>query len=342
MKKEINEILEKANCFDKLEKLEIMNHLLNENEATIDSISKSLGIRQSTAYKYIKQMLKAGILTCKKLPGKKGRLLFSVEDVSFSVDKQKIKNTFKEKEQENILIIFDVDDTLIRRSDIPEQLSSAGKNAVNEAKSLLQEKGMPISMPPEELFDAGWIYSKYGNSIEWYMSTWLNVSGVPDGEIKKTLVKKHVKEYYKSIEISAPHCKQFKDVKPFLEKLKSKAYFAAMSNSSKRTIIETLKNNNLLKYFVKEGKHMVIGGDEIPKSRETVKAIFKLAGIGPKHSFLIGDAGGDIKAAREAGIGSDKTIAVSRGITPVETLKSIRPSVKIIKNLMEAVPLILS
>ena len=41
MKKELVEILEKANCFDKIEKLEIINYLLDENEADIETISRA-------------------------------------------------------------------------------------------------------------------------------------------------------------------------------------------------------------------------------------------------------------------------------------------------------------
>ena len=336
MKKEKKELLEKIKCFDKVEKLEIVNYLIDKQEATLDSISRALRIKNSTVYKYINQMLKAGILSHRKLPGKKGKLIFKIEDVSFSINQQKIKSAFKAKEQSNLLIIFDVDDTLVRRSDIPEQLASAGKNAIKEAKLLLQEKGIPISLPPEELFSADWIFSKYGNPIEWYMITWLSVAGVPEGKIKENLVRKYVKEYYKHIEITAIHCKLFKDVKPFLEKLKDKAYFAAISNSSNKTITETFRNNNILKYFIKEGKPLIIGGDQIPKSKETIEAILKIADIGTKHSFLIGDTGGDIKVAREAGIPSYRTIAVSRKIIPIEHLKAIRPPVRIIKNLLEA------
>ena len=58
-----------------------------------------------------------------------------------------------------------------------------------------------------------------------------------------------------------------------------------------------------------------------------------MSDIGPKHSFLIGDTGGDIKVAREAGIPINKTIAISRGITPIETLEAISPRVKIVEKL---------
>lgn len=335
MKKEIDELLKKVKCFDNQDKLRILNHLMAENEATFDSINKELGLKKSTTYKYIKQMIKSGIISYKILPGKKGKLLFKIEDTSFSIDYKKIKELFKTKEQDDILIIFDVDDTLVRREDIVEQLGSAGKNAINEARLLLQEKGLPISMPPKQLFDAEWIHTKYGNSIEWYISTWLEVSGVPEGDIKKNLIVKHVKEYYKHIEITSPNCNLFKDVKPFLSKLKNKVYFAAISNSSKKTILETFRKNNILNHFMKNGKYLIVGGDEIPKSKETIEEIFKMSGISAKNSFMIGDTGGDIKAAREAGISQYKTIAISRDITPIETLRAIKPPVKIIKDLSE-------
>jgi len=333
MKKEVNEIIEAVRCFDKQEKLGIINHLLDEQEATLESISKSLRMKKPTVYKYIGQMLNAGIVSYRKLPGKKGKMLFRMEDISLSINEKRIRDAFRIGKHGKFLIIFDVDDTLIRRSDIPEQLSKVTKNAINEAKSLLQRRGIAISMPPEELFTSEWIYSKYGNSIEWYISTYLNVSGVPNGEVKENLVKKHVKEYYRSIEITAPRCNMFKDVKPFLEKMKDNAYFAAMSNSSKKTIIEEFRSNGILRYFMRKGKPLVVGGDEIPKSKATLEAIFRMADVGPKHSFIIGDTGGDIKAAREAGIPPHKTIAISRGITPVETLEAISPKVKITESL---------
>ncbi|MBI2550406.1 HAD hydrolase-like protein [Candidatus Woesearchaeota archaeon] len=333
MKKEIRKIIATVNCFDKKEKLAIINHLLTEEEATLDSISKSLGLKNSTSYKYLNQMVSAGIVSYRKLPGKKGRLLFKVEDASFSINGQRIKNAFGTGDKESQLVIFDVDDTLVRRSDIPEQLSSAGKDAIKEAEVLLQEKGIAVSLPPEELFGADWIFGKYGNPIEWYVGTWLSVSGVPDGEIKSMLIKKYVREYYKRIEKTAVHCKTFDDVGLFLETFNDRAYFAAMSNSSRKAIIETFRNNGILKYFVKEGKPLIVGGDEIPKSKETVEAILRMAEISPKQSYLIGDTGGDIRAAREAGIPASHTFAITRGITPLDQIMAIKPDVKIIKKL---------
>jgi len=335
MDKELKRIIATANCIDKKEKLAIINYLLKEGEATLDSICKSLGLKSSTVYKYLGMMVSSGMVSFRKLPGKKGRMLFKVEDMSFSINEEKVKNAFGTAEQENLLIIFDVDDTLVRRSDIPEQLGATGKDSIREAEALLQEKGVAVSLPPEELFSADWIFSKYGNSIEWYLEAWLGISGVPDGEIKNMLVKKYVKEYYGRIEKTAAYCKAFADVMPFLESFRDKADFAAMSNSSQKTIVETFRNNGILKYFIKDGKHLIVGGDEIPKSKETVQAILKRAGISPRQSCLIGDTSGDIKAAREAGIPVTHTFAVARGITPISQIRAIKPDVKILKKLAD-------
>lgn len=338
MKAEASEILRRVRCFDKREKLEIINHLIHEHEATLESISAVLGLRKSTAYKYLRQMLRSGIVTYRKLPGKKGRLVFRIEDPGLSLNRDSIRDLFGAENRRKPLIIFDVDDTLIRRSDIPGQLASAGRNAIREAGIILDEKGIPVSMPPDELFSPEWIFSKYGNSIEWYISAWLNISGVPEGDVRDSLVRKHVKDYYRSIEVTAAKCKPFSDVMPFLEKLKGRVYFAAMSNSSKRTVTESFRSSGILKHFMKGGKPLIVGGDEIPKSRATVEEVLRLSGIGPKNSFLVGDSGGDIKAGRDAGIPPGRTIAVSRGITPSETIRSIRPEVRMISSLNELIP----
>jgi phosphoglycolate phosphatase-like HAD superfamily hydrolase len=333
MEKDIRKIIDHARCFDKKEKINILHFLILKNESTIEEISGSLNIRNSTVYKYLMQMMQAGIVAERKLPGKKGKSLFSIEDISFSLDQEKIKNVFGLEKNEKKLIIFDVDDTLFRRTDIPDELSFAGKNAIKEAKRIFQEKGIPVSMPPEELFNADWIHTKYGNAIEWYMRTWLSVAGVPDCDIKETLVKKYVKEYYKNIELSSINCTLFKDVIPFLEKTHSKAYFAAMSNSSKKTIIELFKVNDLLGYFSKDKSLLILGGDEIIKSKEAIQHIIRLVDIDIKNVFVVGDTGGDMKAAIEAGISPNKTYAILRGITPMESLKLIKPKIKIIENL---------
>jgi len=329
MDKQIKEILEKSKCFDKPEKVEIISFLLSKETGVLE-ISKKLQIKESTVYKYLQQMLKAGIV---KRRLKKGRFVFDIEEINFSINKEKIKRL--DKKQDIKLIIFDVDDTLIKRTDIPEQLASIGKESIDEAKRIFQEIGVSVSIPPEELFSKKWIHEKYGNSIQWYMATWLSVSGVPEGETKNKLVEKYVKEYYKKIEITGVSCKVFSDVKDFLEKYKDSVYFAANSNSSKKTIIETFRNQDILNYFVKDGKMLIVGGDEIPKSEKAIEFILKLSSISSKDCLLVGDTGGDIKVGRDARIPPENTIAILRGITPIENIKIIKPKVRIIKSLKE-------
>jgi len=332
MNKNLKEILCKARCFDKKEKLEIINFLLENPDSSLEEVSKKLRTKTSTTYKYLQQMLKAEVITASKL---RGKISFRVGELSLNIDNSAVRSLFQKAGNTENLIIFDVDDTLVRRSDIPKQLSEAGKNAINEAQLLMSEKGIPISLPPKELFSEKWIHEKYGNSIQWYISAWLSIAGLPDSKLKEQLVERHTKEYYKAIEITALNCELFPDVVPFLEKLKSRFYFAAISNSSKKIVSELLKNNGILNYFTKEGKILIIGGDEIPKSKETIEEVFRLAEISPRDSYLIGDTGGDIKAAREAGIPPNQTIIVYRNITPLENSRLIKPRAKIIESLNE-------
>jgi phosphoglycolate phosphatase-like HAD superfamily hydrolase/predicted transcriptional regulator len=329
--KVLNEFISKMNCLNNKDKLRILD-LLAESEMDLDSISKHLKIKRSTTYKYIQQLLSAGFLSYRKLQGKKGRLMFRLEDFEFKIDKSFLSSLLKTKKAGEKLIIFDVDDTLVRRKDIPEQLSLAGKNAINEAKFLLEKKGIPISIPPKELFSEKWIYSKYGNSIKWFIGTWVNVAGVPEGDVKDKLVQKYVEQYYENIEQTASYCKLFLDVESFLQKHKNEFYFAAISNSSNKAVIEMLRNNGVLQFFLKDGRYLIIGGDEIPKSKETVEKILELAKVDMRNSFVVGDTGGDIKVSRDAGIPFDNIIAINRDVVPVSLLKSIQPSVKIISS----------
>ena len=328
MGKELNQLLEKLKCFDKVEKLEILNHL-SDKEITVEKISEKTKIKFSTVYKHIQQMMKAGIVTQNKLSS---QYLFKIDDIDLSINKDKIKEIFKKNTSKDKLIIFDLDDTLARRTDIPNQLKKIGKRAIDNARLLLQEKGVSITYPPKELFSDKWIHSKYGNSIEWYISSWLTIAGVSDIEVNKKLTKKYVKEYYKYIEVSGVECELFKDVKPFLEKTKG-IYFAANSNSSKKTIIEIFKNNDILRYFKKQDKLLIVGGDEIPKSKEAIQHLIKLSKIPTENCYLIGDTGGDIKVGREAGISHDRTLVIDRKITPIESIKIIKPKTKIINSL---------
>ena len=328
MGKELNQLLEQLNCFDKLEKLEILNFLLDK-ESTVEEISKKTKIKFSTVYKHIQQMMKAGIVTQDK---ESSQYLFRLENIDISINKHKIKDIFKGNKSIDRLIIFDVEDTLVKRTDIPNQLKKVGKMAIDNARLLLQEKGVSISYPPKELFSEKWIHSKYGNSIEWYISSWLTIAGVSDIELNKRLTKKYVKEYYKNIEVTGAGCELFNDVKPFLEKAKG-IYFAANSNSSKKTVIEIFKNNDILKFFKKQDKLLVVGGDEIPKSKKAIQHLIELSNIPVENCFLIGDTGGDIKVGREAGISHEKTLVVNRKIIPMETIKIIKPKTKIISSL---------
>ncbi|MBU1974858.1 MAG: HAD hydrolase-like protein [Nanoarchaeota archaeon] len=342
MNRQLKELVATSRCFDRTEKLEIINHLIATRESSVDSIAKTLKISPSTVYNYLIDLLRAGFVEKRKLPGKKGKFVFHIKDFTFSINPCIIANSFKIKKDVVLLIIFDMDDTIIRRSDIPSQLSQAGKNAINKAKERLFDKGIPLSTPPSELFEAKWIHSKYGNSIAWYISTWLTVAGVPTGGLMKELTDQFVNEYYTSIEHSAPACKAFPDVLPFLDALKGQAYFAATSNSSNETIIRTLKQNELFDYFTIDSIPLILGGDQIPKSKETIRALLKMAKIPAKNSVMIGDSVRDIEVARNAGIPSHLTIAVSRGITPQDTLKSLKPGVRIVNDLGKIVSFIKS
>ena len=332
MKKQIKEIVKKVKCLDKIEKISILNFIINNNESTLTDISNSLKLKESTVYKYLMEMKKAEFVNFKKLPGKKGKFIFSINKINLNIDSQTIQSCFIDNIQTK-LIIFDVDDTLIRREDIPEQLTSAAKSTINYAKSKLQ--GKPISMPPEILFSNEWIQSKYGNSVKWYMSSWLSVAGISNSLNKERFVEEAIRKYFKNIEITAQSCKTFSDVIPFLKNNQDKLYFAAISNSSKKTILNTFKKNNLLKYFKKDNQILCIGSDDINNGENKIKKILKLANITPNNVIVVGDSILDITNAREANINFDKTIIINRNITPIDQIKSIKPNIKIIKNLNE-------
>ena len=279
-------------------------------------------------------MIDVDIVCSEKSKNKTKRILFSIKKINMRINEKIIENLFDVRKQK--LIIFDVDDTLIRRIDIPKQLSITGKEAINEGKRIIKKYGISVSMPPEDFFSEKEIFEKYGNTIRWFMNTWLSASGVSDPDIKQFLIKKYVKKYYSRIEKSIKICKTFIDVKHGLQFLKDKGFIiGAMSNSSKEAIINTFKKNKILEFFIYKGNPLIVGGDEIPKSKETVIKLMTKAGVRPKKCILIGDSGNDIKSGREAGISKKNTIGIYRGITPLKNLEVIIPKPKIIRSLKE-------
>ena len=320
---------------DNPKKIAILSLLVSNGPTHIYDISKQTNIKKPTVYKYLCKMETAGIINHKKMSGKKGKLIYHIRDFELSINKNKIYELTHGLEK-LAAIIFDIDDTLIRRTDIPEQIIITAKEAIERAKNLLEHKGLGITYPPDDIFSAEWIQRKYGNHLTWYFESVLAIAGVSDKNLRNELTTEAVRKYYERIENTAENCRAFDDVLTTLETLSKKGVvFFAMSNSSHKAITNMLKNNKIEKYFWKEGKQMIIGGDEFPKSAKAVNKALEMLKIEKNNCFLIGDTGKDINVGREADLDKDKTIAIHRGIVPIETLKAIKPDVKIIQSLKE-------
>lgn len=338
MPDKVSDFIEKVKCFTNRKRILVIDYLFDKGEATIDDITEDLDMNYSQVYSYLQDFLKTGLVLSEK--NKDGKKVFSPSVVDIKISEGSISSLLGDTRVKGI--IFDVDDTLVYREDIPDEISEVGKEAIQEAKRLLLEKGMSVSQPPEELFSKGWIFSKYGNSVEWYIRTWLEVAGVLDEDIKRRLTKKYKDYYYERIEKTARYCEAFRDVKPILEYLSRKGLIlGAHSNSSKDTMVELFKRNDMIEHFYHEGKLCIVGGDELSKSSEAIDKVMSLMGLDADECYMIGDSANDLRVAREAGIPPKKTIAVYRGIYPLENLKSMSPPPLVIKHLRDLLPEIL-
>jgi len=326
----VQDIINQAKCLDKEEKVLILKYLNEHSSVTINELTSDLNIPAGTVYKYLQAMKQAGFLHVDQLPGKKGKHAYSLSQIGSALAKDMLEGAKKRKR----LIIFDLDDTLIRRDDIPIQLAELGTTTINEAIMKLKPLGIHVSLPPRQLFTKKWINSKYGNSIQWYFSTWLRVAGVPEEKLSM-FVDKYVDAYYKRIEKTALNCRLYSDVLPFLRENRDSFNFAVMSNSSHKTIKGVLKENKVLEYFQKDGVDLIVGGDEVPKSRDTILAIVQKAKVSREQIVIVGDTGGDIRAGRDFGVPANKTIIINRGVAPMDFVKVIKPRVPIISNLEE-------
>lgn len=338
MSDRLDDFINKVKCFTNKKKILIINYLLEKGEATIDSITEDLDMNYSQAYSYLQDFVDTGLILSEK--SEEGKTVYSPSIVDIRISEGSISTLLGNIEIKGI--IFDVDDTLVYREDIPGELAKAGKEAVQEAKRSLMEKGMSISEPPEELFSKEWIFSKYGNSVEWYIRTWLEVAGVLDNDLKRKLTKKYKNYYYDRIEKTARYCDAFKDVKPILEYLSRKGLIlGAHSNSSRDTMIELFKKNDIIDYFYHEGEFCIVSGDEISKSPEAIEKVMSLMGLDEDECYMVGDSANDLRVAREADIPPKKTIAVYRGMYPLKNLKGMSPPPLIINHLKELIPEIL-
>jgi hypothetical protein len=105
-------------------------------------------------------------------------------------------------------VLFDVDDTLIRRDDIPGQLAASARFCIEKAQAIY-----PHLTVPEDKLSENWIRGQYGNTIPWYMTEFLGAAGLPENELP-AYVDIGVNDYFRRIEETAPECNLFYDVLP--------------------------------------------------------------------------------------------------------------------------------
>ncbi|MBI2075966.1 MAG: HAD family hydrolase [Candidatus Aenigmarchaeota archaeon] len=202
-------------------------------------------------------------------------------------------------------VLFDVDDVLVNRRDIPGQLAEAAKYAIRASNY----GGLSV---PYTLFRPEWIKEHYGNSVPWYMEQFLAAAGIPKEELAQ-YVARATEKYFKAIRESGPRCTAYEDAIPALEGIRSRGFnTAAFSNSDRGTVIETLWRNNMLDFFHYGSELAIVGGDEIAKSPKAVTEALRLAGAGVGGSYVVGDTLKDADAGRGAGISPENTLLLVR------------------------------
>jgi len=225
-------------------------------------------------------------------------------------------------------IIFDVDDTLVDRQDIPVQLGRTGKELVERLEKGKVNKLFPLLAGKTEkkikelreklkeiMFGKAWIKQQYGNPISWFMEEWISMNLITlSHPEKEEVVGAAVEKYYDRIEETVLECDLCNGVKETLDFLHQEGLsFAAMSNSSHGAVEGILKKKGLLEYFEDDsGEPIIIGGDDIEKSPEAVETALDRMGLAANNAYVVGDTAGDIEAGKKAGIQHDKAILLKR------------------------------
>lgn len=235
-------------------------------------------------------------------------------------------------------IILDVDDTLIKRKDIPRELRKAGKQAIKEAHRELDcitDIRSIKDMEEHKCFSEDYILGEYGHSIPWYISTWLKMANVVDGPPLEDIINDYVNFYYDNINKTIMECDLFPGVKETLEQLSNNGHkLGAVSNSSRRAVTNFFREHNLLQFFQHQN-NFIIGGGKEEKSAESIRNILDSLQADPEYAYICGDSIGDIQKGIKAGIPKSHNILIIRQHTDTRRLHELPQEISKISEFRE-------
>lgn len=246
-------------------------------------------------------------------------------------------------------IIFDVDDTLIERKDIPEQLRRVGKQAIREAQEKLDFITKTRSVNDLEeagCFSESYIRGKYGNSIPWYIDTWLKNANMVDGPQLESIKAKYVDSYHDSTTETILSNELYPEVKSNVKKLYDKGYkLGLVSNTSKEAVKNYLREHDLLKYFQRQVKdyesghskvEFIMEGGRNEKTTETLEEVLNKLRAAADNAYLCSDSVGDIQKGLKVGIPDRRNILVVRKHTDKKSVGELPENVQKVSSIKEA------
>ena len=215
-------------------------------------------------------------------------------------------------------VIFDVDDTLVDRRDIPKELSESMMLAVYQAN--LANPGLNL---PREMLTESWIRKQYGSSIAWYMEETLRASGLPEDKMGP-YIEMGVNDYFKRIRKTALECPLFGDVVPALDGLMRKTmYVAAFSSTESKTVKEIFKKYGILEFFEYDSESTIVGGSHKHRGPDVRGGLLRdamgLVDTGPECSIVVSDSMKDIEAGSAVDLPYENRLLLVRGNEQPET-----------------------
>jgi phosphoglycolate phosphatase len=196
------------------------------------------------------------------------------------------------------LLIFDLDGTLVdSMSDIH-----------HSANLLLGEYGL-APLAAEQLRPC------IGQGVRYLVATMLDAAGWGGGDVDAAVARYRALYAEHALDSTRP----YPGVRDGLERL-GHLPMAVISNKPAGATREILNALDLAQFF----SH-VAGGDSYPEMKPSplpLRRIMKDAGADAADTWMIGDSVYDIEAGKAAGV---RTMAVTWGFQPAETLKALKP-----------------
>jgi len=153
---------------------------------------------------------------------------------------------------------------------------------------------------------------------------WMMYPNLGYEDVKEILINRNNLFVSKFLNFIRP----IKGVKVLLKKLKKNHTLVLYSTSSRKRILESLKQVGIdPKLF-----SLILGGDEVRKIKPDPDGIFKIQKLlGKKIDYLVGDSVYDIMAGNSAGV---KVVGVLTGTASKEKFKRYKPF-KIINDIIK-------